>query len=186
MSVRRHGFLTSSRTVCGVALGLLLLTLTDPAVPIRPRMAPAEVTAAFGAACEGMVIYHVERARQEILVAAYSLTRRSIVSALCEAHRRGVAVRVKYDARQAAVEGMDRRLETLRHAGISCRAIRVGNNERAAMHHKFMVIDHAVVLTGSYNYTDNATLANYENLVALDAPAIAARFAAEFEAIGQR
>ena len=167
-------------------LGLLLLFATDPLVPVRPRMAPAEATAAFGAACEGMVVYHLERARTEVLVAAYSLTRRSIVTALSDARRRGVEVRVKYDARQAQFEGMERALEGLRRDKIECRAVRMGNGERAAMHHKFIVVDREVVVTGSYNFTTTASRDNYENLVALDAPAVAARFAAEFEAIRSR
>ena len=169
-----------------VLLGLLLLFAADPVVPVRPRMAPTEATAAFGAACEGMVAYHVERARTEVLVAAYSLTRRSIVLALADARRRGVAVHVKYDARQAQFEGMDRALDNLRRAKVECRAVRMGNSDRAAMHHKFIVVDREIVLTGSYNFTTTASQENYENLVALDSPAIAARFAAEFDAIRSR
>ena len=155
-------------------------------MPLRPRMAPTEATAAFGAACEGMLVYHVERARTEVLVAVYSLTRRSIVLALTEARRRGVAVHVKYDARQAQSEGMERALDSLRRARIECLAVRVGNNERAAMHHKFMVVDREIVLTGSYNFSNTASQENYENLVALDSPVIAARFATEFDAINSR
>ncbi len=181
------GRLARARWINLVLLGLLLLFAMDPVVvPVRPRMTPTEATAAFGAACEGMLVYHVERARTEVLVAVYSLTRRSIVLALTDARRRGVAVHVKYDARQAQSEGMDRALDALRRAGIECLAVRVGDSERAAMHHKFIVVDREIVLTGSYNFSNTASQENYENLVALDSPAIAARFSAEFDAIRSR
>jgi len=49
------------------------------------------------------------------------------------------------------------------------------------MHHKFAIFDRRLVATGSYNWTQSAERANYENLVLLDDPDLVARFVREFQ-----
>jgi phosphatidylserine/phosphatidylglycerophosphate/cardiolipin synthase-like enzyme len=46
-----------------------------------------------------------------------------------------------------------------------------------------MVVDGQTILTGSYNWTRSAETRNEENLVVLDDPFLAGRFAEEFERI---
>ncbi len=53
----------------------------------------------------------------------------------------------------------------------------------ASMHNKFMILDGATVLTGSYNYTSNATEDNWENLLVLHDKALAASYDDAFERI---
>ena len=50
------------------------------------------------------------------------------------------------------------------------------------MHNKFFIIDDHLVLTGSYNFSENAE-ANDENLVVIDSPAVAATYTAYFDAL---
>jgi phosphatidylserine/phosphatidylglycerophosphate/cardiolipin synthase-like enzyme len=49
------------------------------------------------------------------------------------------------------------------------------------MHHKFAIFDDRLVATGSYNWTQSAERANYENLILLDDPKVVARFTEEFQ-----
>jgi phosphatidylserine/phosphatidylglycerophosphate/cardiolipin synthase-like enzyme len=49
------------------------------------------------------------------------------------------------------------------------------------MHHKFVILDGAAVLTGSYNWTTESEEQNYENLVILSDPAQVRTFQEEFE-----
>lgn len=49
------------------------------------------------------------------------------------------------------------------------------------MHDKFTIFDERLVATGSYNWTQSAEVANYENLVVLDDPDVVARFLREFQ-----
>ena len=49
------------------------------------------------------------------------------------------------------------------------------------MHHKFAVVDGAVLVNGSFNWTRQAVLQNQENVVLTRSPALAARFAQQFE-----
>lgn len=54
------------------------------------------------------------------------------------------------------------------------------------MHHKFVVIDSRVVVTGSYNYTRSATQVNDENVVVLYDPSIAEAYEAAFSRLWDR
>jgi phosphatidylserine/phosphatidylglycerophosphate/cardiolipin synthase-like enzyme len=145
----------------------------------------AQIEAAFDKECETVLLNAVEGAQAEILAAVYSLTSRPIVAALNEAADRGVHVRLKYDARQAKFEAMEKALADLRKHKVKCQAITI-QPEYAAMHHKFMVIDHRRVLTGSFNYTTAAATVNDENLVLIDSPSLADKFVDEFTSTKSR
>jgi phosphatidylserine/phosphatidylglycerophosphate/cardiolipin synthase-like enzyme len=51
------------------------------------------------------------------------------------------------------------------------------------MHHKVIVIDERIVITGSYNFTSRAERRNDENLLIIDDPTLAAAYLAEFERV---
>jgi len=51
------------------------------------------------------------------------------------------------------------------------------------MHHKVMIIDNHTVITGSYNFTDNAENTNDENLAIIRSAAIARLFLEEYARI---
>jgi len=51
------------------------------------------------------------------------------------------------------------------------------------LHHKFAVTDGHYVVTGSFNWTENAERRNRENLVILDCPEMAQAFNAEWDSI---
>jgi phosphatidylserine/phosphatidylglycerophosphate/cardiolipin synthase-like enzyme len=48
------------------------------------------------------------------------------------------------------------------------------------MHHKVMILDQRVVITGSYNFTRRAEEVNDENLLIIEDPGLARAFAEEF------
>ena len=140
------------------------------------------VEAAFDDQCESLVLREVPKVKKELLVAAYIVTRPNIVAALCTAAERKVAVKLKYDGRQAEADLMQKALDRLRKAGVICTAVKF-QSPYALMHDKFIVIDRQKVLTGSFNYTSTAAHENYENLVLLDTPKIAEEFARAFDRI---
>lgn len=51
------------------------------------------------------------------------------------------------------------------------------------MHHKFAVIDGQTVITGSYNWSDNADDNNFENIVVIQYPDLAAAYTEQFDSI---
>lgn len=49
------------------------------------------------------------------------------------------------------------------------------------MHNKFVIVDDALVVNGSYNWTKGARFDNRENLTLTNAPKAVQEFKAEFE-----
>ena len=107
---------------------------------------------------------------QTILIAMYAFTDFELSQALLDAQARGVKVMVYLDRAQAA-ERLSQ-AHALAAAGI---AVRISNNPHL-MHDRFAVLDDAVVLTGSYNWTRAASAENDEDLLLIRDPEIAGRY----------
>ncbi|MBL8994891.1 MAG: hypothetical protein JNM63_16205 [Spirochaetia bacterium] len=60
------------------------------------------------------------------------------------------------------------------------------DNENAKLHHKCLVVDGRMVLTGSYNFSQNAELHNAENMLVLESPALAAKYAGRVNELWSR
>ena len=130
---------------------------------------------------EQIVINQIRSARREIRAAVYSLTRARIVSELVKAKQRGVDVQIKVDKLQAGNQAMQLALGRLVKAGIPVTIIDPPGN--GAMHNKFAIIDGRRVVTGSFNWTANAALNNYENVVVIEDEQVAKAFLDEWRRI---
>ena len=118
--------------------------------------------------CAAFAVRSIDNAGREILVGAYGLTTGSgIVEALVRAKERGVDVKLIAD--KTAPCGYTSGIEPLAVAGV---AIWIDDQARIA-HAKTMVIDGAVTLPGSMNWTRGAA-ANSENLNLVSSAAVAA------------
>jgi phosphatidylserine/phosphatidylglycerophosphate/cardiolipin synthase-like enzyme len=51
------------------------------------------------------------------------------------------------------------------------------------MHHKVIIIDRSIVITGSYNFSASAETRNDENLVIIHSPVIAGYYLDEFQRV---
>jgi len=111
--------------------------------------------------CTRAIVEELERAKSEVHVAAYSFTSREISAALIAAHQRRVKVLIIAD--KSDLNEKYSRLSELRQAGIDIYI----DSAHAIFHDKFVVIDGAVVLTGSFNYTFSAETHNAENLLVI-------------------
>ena len=140
---------------------------TVPGATVAVCFAPEEDCAAFA-------VQAIDRARRQILVSAYNLTTGSgIVEALVHARERGVDVRLI----------ADKRTPCERNPGIDALAA-VGtpiwiDHQVPIAHAKTMVIDGALTLMGSYNWTRNAAR-NSEDLNLVASRALAAAYAAQW------
>ena len=138
----------------------------------------AEYEAAFspyGKSLE-LVLAPIKTAQKTILVAAYSFTSKPISEALLSAHKRSVKVYVVAD-KKANTEQYTA-VTFLANKGIPVRL----NEEYAAQHNKFMVIDGRHVQTGSFNYSSAAANKNAENVLVLwNAPDLAGKYTKEWE-----
>jgi phosphatidylserine/phosphatidylglycerophosphate/cardiolipin synthase-like enzyme len=60
--------------------------------------------------------------------------------------------------------------------------VRLDGNPRG-MHHKVILIDERIVITGSYNFSNNAKTRNDENTLIIHNPEMVALFREEFERV---
>jgi phosphatidylserine/phosphatidylglycerophosphate/cardiolipin synthase-like enzyme len=136
---------------------------TPPAVPARGTV---QVAFTPWDNAEAMIVDGIRRAKQQILVQAFSFTSRALANALMAARRRGVDVQVLAD-REQTFSGEASRIPDLVQAGIP---VMLEVRYQSA-HNKVMVLDagtaDAAVITGSYNWTYAAQYKNAENVLIL-------------------
>jgi phosphatidylserine/phosphatidylglycerophosphate/cardiolipin synthase-like enzyme len=124
--------------------------------------------------CDNLLINLISQARKSVYVAIYSFTRDGLARALIDAKNRGVEVKVIIEEENAYGQGSEYRM--LKEAGVD---IRLDGNP-ALMHHKFMVVDGEITVTGSYNWSTAAEDRNDENFVVIRDRSVAERFMQEF------
>ncbi len=111
--------------------------------------------------CTEAIVDAIHSAKTEVLVQAYSFTSAPIAKALIDAHKRGVQVQIILDRSQRTKNYGS--ADFTAHAGIPTYIDAV----HAIAHNKVMVIDKAVVITGSFNFTKAAETNNAENLLVI-------------------
>lgn len=163
------------RPIPGLILAIALFVF--PAIAQAAPQIQVCFTPVRPGACDPLteIVNTLGSARKDVMVQAYVITARHIVSALIAAHRRGVDVRVILDRKELQgdrdeVYGVDR----LIRAGIS---VMVDEGVRGIAHNKVMIVDGRTVITGSYNFTWSAEHKNAENLLVIHDPSIAAEYA---------
>lgn len=116
-----------------------------------------------GPDCENNIIKHMDQAHY-VDIAVYSITNRAIVNSILAAHKRGAKIRVITDRSQAKIKGS--LVDEIRDAGIPV----VTNVKHKIEHNKFAVFDGRHIVSGSYNWTTNASKYNSENCLFFDQP----------------
>ncbi|MFP3852661.1 MAG: phospholipase D-like domain-containing protein [Anaerolineales bacterium] len=125
------------------------------------------------------ILRSLDRAERSIDVLAFVFTSDPIAEALLAAERRGVRVRGVFEAKRVGDLGSD--VNRLREAGLS---MRLDTNPNT-MHHKVILIDGRLVITGSYNFTRSAEERNDENLLLIDSEELFGLYQHEFERLYQ-
>jgi len=122
-----------------------------------------EVKAFFtpGTDCETNIISAINNA-QKIEIAVYSITNPGIADAIIAAHNRGATIRIVTDRQMAKGKGSS--VEKFRSAGIPV----LTNRKHKIEHNKFAVFDDVHIVSGSYNWTTNASKYNSENCIFFD------------------
>lgn len=126
-----------------------------------------------------VTVERIDDAEETVDAAVYKFDEGSIRKALRRAIARGVRVRMVVDYDEARARGS--RVRDVIRAGAEVRVWRKGK-----LHAKFVVIDRAEVLMGSFNWTESAQKQNVELLVELDQPDEVKRLEALFEVLWQK
>lgn len=125
--------------------------------------------------CEAAIVAQVRKAKTSVLVQAYSFTSQPIAQALLQARMRHLEVRVILDGSWPTTA---LKVEQLLAAGdIPVLA----DSKHAIAHNKILVIDGAVVVTGSFNFTSQAEHSNAENVLVVRDTKLAAQYAANWQ-----
>jgi phosphatidylserine/phosphatidylglycerophosphate/cardiolipin synthase-like enzyme len=171
---------------CGKEIPTKGLSPEDTPIPVRPTAVPAGwytvyFTDPTGPAAEyysggpdKALAAAIDEARLCVDVAVYDLDLSTLSSALINAHRRGVKVRVVTES-----DNMDStvtKIPVLVEAGIPV----LGDRREGLMHNKFIVIDRMEVWSGSMNYTANDAYRNDNNLIRIRSMQLAEDYTTEF------
>jgi len=115
------------------------------------------------------------KSQSEIRFMAFSFTDDDMGGTILQKAKNGVNVAGIFEQRGSETEYSE--FSLLYCAGVS---VRLDGNPRT-MHHKVLVIDRQIVVTGSFNFTSNADNSNDENVIIIENSEIAAEYLQEFE-----
>jgi phosphatidylserine/phosphatidylglycerophosphate/cardiolipin synthase-like enzyme len=121
----------------------------------------------------------IESAQASINFLAYEFTSKDIGAAMLQRAQAGVSVTGVMDAGEVKATKVTE-LDPLQQAGLD---VRLDGNLTGLMHHKVIIIDQKIVITGSYNYTAAAETTNDENIVIIFSPQVAAMYLQEFQRV---
>jgi phosphatidylserine/phosphatidylglycerophosphate/cardiolipin synthase-like enzyme len=128
-------------------------------------------------ALQQAIIPVVKSATQSIHFMAFSFTDFPLAEAMIQRSKNGVDVSGVFERVGSDTEAAE--LKTLMCAQVPVR--RDGNS--SFLHHKVIVIDERIVVTGSMNYSTNAEESNDENVLIIDNAEIARLYMQEFERV---
>lgn len=123
------------------------------------------------------LVADIDAAQTSVDLATYEYNLASIAEALARAEQRGVRVRTVLDGENGDSDASRAWLQIVENAGITP----IFEQTDSFMHSKFVVIDAALVWTGSWNMTTNETYRNNNNLLRISAPELVDNYVNEFE-----
>ena len=159
----------------GIGLGVALTY--HPAPPIPPALYKAETYFSPNGSVASHIIKAIDSTKISIDLAIYDLTSNDKTSSLEQAQKRGVKIRIIADSRQT--KGSHSTITELIREGFN---IKITHGEgRGIMHNKFAIFDGKSMVTGSYNWTNNAEHFNYENAIFITDPNIIVAYQKDFD-----
>jgi phosphatidylserine/phosphatidylglycerophosphate/cardiolipin synthase-like enzyme len=156
---------------------LLLLAL----LPLSVRATDPEIYFSRSDPVEQKIIREIDGAKTSIHLLIYSFTDEKLEAALLRAAGRGVEVKIVFDRSQTQ-EKHSLADDMLKKLGAKRVEFRTGKG-RGIMHEKMAVYDGAEVSLGSFNWTSNARDNNWENIIFLRDPRLAAACECEFQRV---
>ena len=120
----------------------------------------------------------IAEAQDSIHFMAYSFTLDDLADGMIRQSRRGVEVSGVFDKGQSR-SNAGSEFDRMRASGID---VRLDGNKNK-MHHKVIIIDEQVVITGSYNFSVNADSINDENVLVIHNEELARQYLQEFDRV---
>jgi len=128
-----------------------------------------------------VIISRLRETSSSIDGALYRFNHPGLAQAMEEAGDRGVRTRLLVDGNKYRENRSTQELLSGAHIPFRLAFGRQGRGSK--MHHKFVILDHQTVLTGSYNWTLESEDENQENLLVLQDAYSVEAYTEEFEAL---
>ena len=119
----------------------------------------------------------INASKSNLDIAIFSITKKEIVDSILQAKKRGVDVRIITDRQQSTFKYEKNELIILSNAKIPIKV----NSHKGNMELKVAIVDKKILTTGSYNYTDEATINSDEVLEVVNDSKVAEGFESQFE-----
>jgi len=127
---------------------------------------------------DSAIIAQIYKAEESIYFMAFSFTHDGIGTAMIKKYHAGIDVLGVFEKSQSNTKYSEYR--KMLNIGIPVKQ----DSNRWNLHHKVIIIDKDTVITGSFNFSQNATQRNDENLLIIkDNPAIAEIYLKEFSIV---
>jgi phosphatidylserine/phosphatidylglycerophosphate/cardiolipin synthase-like enzyme len=150
---------------------VIIFIVFSPPITLPQETPPAwQVYFSPHGGCTESIIRELNKAKNTVLVQAYSFTFAPIAKVLLNAHKRGVKVEVILDKSQRTDKYSSATF--LYNQGIPVKI----DAQHAIAHNKVMIIDGETVITGSFNFTKAAEESNAENLLVIRDKKLAERY----------
>ena len=120
------------------------------------------------------IINLICEAETSIYFMAFSFTNNDIGSAVLKRFDEGLDIKGVFEGKQNNEKYSE--FYKMKNAGIPVKE----DHSKYNMHHKVMIIDKKIVITGSYNFSINAEKNNDENIVIIENPSLAKKYLEEF------
>ena len=154
-----------------------MLSLRIPKVNIDGT--PVEVYFSPDDDAAARIVTLIQNAQESIHFMAYVFTSNELGEAIMEQAQAGVSVAGVMDGSQIpASQGTE--YDPFKQAGLD---VRLDGNQVGLMHHKVIIIDKSIVITGSYNFTASAEKNNDENVVIIFNSTVASQYLEEFQRV---
>ncbi|HEX7540843.1 MAG TPA: phospholipase D-like domain-containing protein [Anaerolineales bacterium] len=139
---------------------------------------PVEITFSPDDGVAAQLLSLIQGAQKSIYFMAYSFTANDLGDVIIQRAADGLTVAgVMDDGQINSNQGTE--YDPFMQAGLDVR--RDGN--AGLMHHKVIIIDRSIVITGSYNFSASAEMSNDENVVIIHNADVAEQYLAEFQRV---
>ncbi|KAM4697708.1 mitochondrial cardiolipin hydrolase [Rhinophrynus dorsalis] len=165
-------YVRGSRPVREVLFFPAPVTCTEPLLSPGP---PCSCPLPHTPSALSRLLERILGARRSLELCVFTFSYPPLARAVLLLHRRGVRVRVITDSDYMAATGSQ--IGALRSAGILVRH----NQSTGFMHHKFVIVDKTLLITGSLNWTMQAILTNKENVLITNDSVFVRPYLVEFE-----
>ncbi|RPH57255.1 MAG: hypothetical protein EHM81_11850 [Chloroflexi bacterium] len=123
------------------------------------------------------IVPYIQNAKKSVHFLAFTYTQPNLGKAMLDKAREGVDVKGVFET-----VGSDTEYSEM--PPLYCAKVPVRQDTNFAfLHHKVIIVDEQIVITGSLNFTDNADQSNNENVVIIDNAEIAKLYNQEFQRI---